>query len=92
MPLSYHDQIGLLKDIMVNHLEDLQGSVSECTQIGRLVKSLLANQEVHPELTPVLEEIYFYCQTGSRTKDLTGHIDSHQEHLSHWIGNIDQYT
>ncbi|GIN21693.1 MAG TPA: hypothetical protein DEO65_08010 [Bacillus bacterium] len=92
MSLSYQNQIDLLKDIMVNHLEDSQGSVSECRQIERLVKSLLTNQNIHHKLAPVLEEIYLYCQTGSQTADLESHIDSHQRHLSQWIGHIDQYT
>lgn len=92
LSLSYENQIELLKDIMVNHLEDSQGSVSECSQIGRLVKSLLANQQVDQQLTPVLQEIYTYCQTGSQSSDLESHIDEHQAHLSQWIGNINQFS
>ncbi|RST76446.1 hypothetical protein D4T97_006700 [Siminovitchia acidinfaciens] len=92
MSLSYENQIELLKDIMMNHLEDSQGSVSECSQIGRLVKSLLANQQVDHQLTPVLQEIYAYCQTGSRTPSLDSHINEHQEHLSQWIEDMDQFS
>lgn len=92
MSLSYKNQIQLLKDIMMNHLEDSQGSVSECSQIGRIVKSLLSNQQIDPKLTPVLEEIYSYCQTGTQIRDLDSHIDSHQEQLSQWIGNINQFS
>ncbi|GIN93055.1 hypothetical protein J6TS1_46590 [Siminovitchia terrae] len=92
MSLSYQDQIGLLKDIMVNHLEDSQGSASEYSQIGRLVKSLLANHQIDYQLAPVLEEIYLYCQKSFQTNDLERHIGDHQGHLSQWIGHIDQYS
>lgn len=77
---------------MVNHLEDSRGSISECGQIGRLVKSLLDNPQIDHQLTPVLEEIYLYCQKGFQTNDLESHIGDHQEHLSQWIGNINQYS
>ncbi|MBS4175974.1 YtzH-like family protein [Lederbergia citrea] len=92
MPLSHHDQVHLLQDILVNHLEDCCGSVSECEQLGRLVKSLLVNQSVAPEMQPLLENIYAYCQTGKNTADLDNHINAHQEELSQWVGQINNYS
>lgn len=76
----------------MNHLEDCCGSVSECEQIGRLVKSLLAKQPMSPDLEPVLMEIYDYCQKGSYTDDLDYHINTHQEQLSQWVGQIEHYS
>ena len=92
MSLSHQDQVNLLQDILVNHLEDCCGSVSECEQIGRLVKSLLANDSVSPELQPLLEEIYTYCQSGKNSSDLESHINAHQEELSQWVGQINSYS
>lgn len=92
MSLSYQDQVNLLQDILVNHLVDCCGSVSECEQIGRLVKSLLANDSVSLELQPLLEEIYTYCQSGKNSPDLESHINAHQEELSQWVGQINSYS
>ena len=92
MSLNYQHQFNLLQDILTNHLEDCCGSVAECEQVGRLVKSLIVNQEVEPKLIPVLEEIYTYCQTGKNTAQLDTHINTHQEQLSQWVGHINSYS
>ena len=92
MSLSHHHQIELLKDIMVNHMEDCCGSVSECEQLGRLVKSLLVSGKVPEEMEPLLGEIYEYCQAGQNSRELDHHINAHQEQLSRWVGQIDSYS
>ena len=92
MPIGHHHQVELLKDIIVNHLEDCCGSISECEQLGRLVNSLIEQQEVSPELLPVLDEIYAYCQVGIHSDNLNNHINAHQESLSQWVGHITSYS
>lgn len=92
MPLNHENQVQLLADILTNHMEDLGGSVSECEQIGRLIKSLLTNQQVAQDLQPILMDIYQYCQTGKNTQDLTQHINNHQDQLSQWVNDINIYS
>ena len=46
MPLSHEHQMSLLKDILTNHQTDCCGSVSECEQVERLVKSLMINMDI----------------------------------------------
>lgn len=92
MPLSYNDQLNLLKDILQNHLEDCCGSVSELEQIERLVKSLMVNENVHADVKNILNEVYNYGQNGKYTSDLDTHIESHQNVLSQWVDSIGQFS
>ncbi|HLU22821.1 MAG TPA: YtzH-like family protein [Bacillaceae bacterium] len=92
MSLNHQDQVNLLQDILVNHLEDCCGSVSECEQLGRLVKSLLTNSAVPSEMQPVLVDIYNYCQSGKNSPDLENHINTHQDELSQWVGQINSFS
>ena len=57
MPLSHHDQMTLLKDILNNHQVDCCGSVAECEQLERLVKSLMVNPNIHENIKPILQEV-----------------------------------
>ena len=92
MPLSQQHQVTILKDILTNHQSDCCGSVSECEQVERLVKSLLANGQVSEQIIPILNEIYTYSQNGINTDNLDNHINTHQNQLSSWVDSIDQYT
>lgn len=92
MSLNHYYQVQLLQDILVNHLEDCCGTVAECQQVGRLVKSLLVNDSIPADMRPLLEDIYSYCQTGYNTADLDNHINTHQEQLSQWVGEISSYS
>lgn len=92
MPLSQQHQVTILKDILTNHQSDCCGSVSECEQVERLVKSLLANGQVNQQIIPILNEIYTYSQNGKSTDNLDNHINTHQDQLSSWVDSIDQYT
>lgn len=92
MPLNYQDQINLLQDILSNHGEDCCGSVAECEQVERLVKSLMVNQNMTSEAKPVLQEIYNYSQHGKYTSDLDEHILANQENLSNWVDDIGQFS
>lgn len=92
MPLEQRDQMNLLKDILSNHQTDCCGSVSECEQLERLVKSLMVNGQVDHNVKNILEEIYTYSQNGIRTSELDAHIESHQQQLDGWVSEIDQYS
>lgn len=92
MPLSHSDQVTLLKDILSNHQTDCCGSVSECEQLERLVKSLMVNTQVDQNVKNILQEVYQYSQNGAQTNDLDNHILSHQDNLSQWVNNIDQFS
>ena len=78
MPLSQQHKVTILKDILTNHQSDCCGSVSECEQVERLVKSLLANGQVNEQIIPTLNEIYTYSQNGINTDNLDNHINTHQ--------------
>ncbi|RFU69735.1 YtzH-like family protein [Bacillus sp. V59.32b] len=92
MPLSHENQVSLLKDILSNHQSDCCGSVSECEQVERLVKSLMVNADINQNVKTVLEEIYRYCQNGINSSNLDAHITSHQNQLNTWIDDIDQFS
>lgn len=92
MPLDLQDQVTLLKDILSNHQTDCCGSVSECEQLERLVKSLMVNTQIDQNVKNILEEVYTYSQHGAQTADLEQHILSNQENLSQWVTNIDQFS
>ncbi|RFU66264.1 YtzH-like family protein [Peribacillus glennii] len=91
MPLSHENQIFLLKDILQNHQSDCCGSVSECEQVERLVKSLMVNTDVNENVRVILEEIYRYSQDGINSSDLDAHINSHQTDLNHWVDDIGRF-
>jgi hypothetical protein len=92
MPLSHQDQVTLLKDILTNHQTDCCGSVAECEQVERLVKSLMVNEQINQNVKNILEEVYVYGQHGAQTADLDQHILSNQENLNQWVSNIDQFS
>jgi hypothetical protein len=92
MPLSHGDQVTLLKDILSNHQTDCCGSVAECEQLERLVKSLMVNTQVDQTVKNILQEVSLYGQHGSQTADLDQHILSNQENLSQWVSDIGQFS
>lgn len=92
MPLQYQDQINLIKDILSNHQSDCCGSVSECEQLERLVKSLMTNNQINHQDTNTLSQIYSYSQGGVNSANLDQHIESHQQQLSQWVNNMDQFS
>ncbi len=92
MPLNHEYQMQLLRDILSNHQVDCCGSVAECEQLERLVKSLMVNTNINENIKPVLEEIYRYGQLGTYTQNLDEHITAHQQDLSSWVSSVNQYT
>ncbi|MFC7786996.1 YtzH-like family protein [Rossellomorea sp. GCM10028870] len=92
MPLNSQNQMQLLSDILSNHSTDCCGSVSECEQVERLVKSLMVNADIHENVKPVLQEIYQYSQSGISSPDLSNHITTNQENLSQWVTDMNSYS
>lgn len=92
MPLNEQDQINILKDIINNHQMDCCGSVSECEQLERLIKSLMVNNNINYNVKNILEEIYNYSKTGIYTNNLDHHIESHQKQLSQWVNDMNQFS
>lgn len=92
MPLCHQDQVTLLKDILNNHQTDCCGSVSECEQLERLVKSLMVNTQIDQNVKNILQEVYQYSHNGAGTADLDQHILSNQGNLSQWVNNIDSFS
>lgn len=92
MPLSHQDQVTLLKDILSNHQNDCCGSVSECEQVERLVKSLMVNTQLDQNVKSILQDVYDYGQHGAQTANLDHHIQSNQQNLSSWVQQMDQFS
>lgn len=92
LPLQTQDQVSLLKDILNNHQTDCCGSVAECEQLERLVKSLMVNTQIDQNVKSILQEVYDYSQNGTYTADLDQHILSNQDNLSQWVNNIDSFS
>ncbi|WP_456277950.1 YtzH-like family protein [Bacillus sp. AK128] len=92
MPLDFHHQISVLMDILSNQQLDCCGTVAECEQLERIVKSLLANEHVTTEAKNVLMDVYEYSQSGKYNQNLDEHILSHQQDLSQWIEDIHQLS
>lgn len=92
MPLNFHNQISVLMDILSNQQTDCCGTVAECEQLERLVKSLLVNENISSEAKNVLIDVYEYSQSGKYTQHLDEHILNHQQDLSGWIEDIHQLS
>jgi hypothetical protein len=92
MPINQQDQMNILKDILNNHQMDCCGSVSECEQLERLVKSLMVNGNVNNDVKNILGQIYSYSQNGIQATDLNSHIESHQQQLTQWVSDMEQYS
>ncbi|MET3697219.1 YtzH-like protein [Bacillus oleivorans] len=90
MPLNRLDQINLLKDILSNHTADCCGSVTECEQVERLVKSLMAQHNLDGNVIALLEEIYNYSQEGIQSSNLDSHITTYQPKLTQWVEEMNE--
>ncbi|KAA0549047.1 hypothetical protein FZW96_03800 [Bacillus sp. BGMRC 2118] len=92
MPLDLHNQISVLMDILSNQQTDCCGTVAECEQLERLVKSMLTNEHLSSEAKNVLMDVYQYSQNGKYSAHLDDHILSHQQDISRWIDDIHQLS
>ncbi|MDM5190375.1 YtzH-like family protein [Bacillus sp. DX4.1] len=92
MPINQKHQLEILKDILVNHQSDCCGTVSECEQLERLIQSLLVNDNVNSDVKAMLNDVYYYSQSGKYSPDLDNHISNNQEQLSQWISGMDSFS
>jgi hypothetical protein len=92
MPLGYNDQMSILKDILSNHQSDCCGTVSECEQIQRLIKSMLGNEITNEQVKSTLYNIYDYSQSAKNTQHLDQHIQTNQQNLSQWVSELDSLS
>ncbi|HWO96352.1 MAG TPA: YtzH-like family protein [Bacillus sp. (in: firmicutes)] len=92
MPLDYSDQMSILKDILSNHQSDCCGTVSECEQIERLIKSMLGNETTNEQVKNTLYNIYDYSQSAKNTQHLDQHIQTNQQNLSQWVSELDSLS
>ncbi len=92
LPIQYQDQVNLLKDILSDHQSECCGTVAECEQLERVIKSLMVHSNTNQQSKELLEDIYNYSQTGKYSASLDQHIESHQNQLSQWINDIDTYS
>jgi hypothetical protein len=92
VPLSHHDQVNLLKDILSNQQTDCCGSVAEYQQLERLIKSLMVNTSVDGNIKSILQDVYHYSQNGINTSDLEQHIQTNRDQLSQWVDDIGQFS
>lgn len=88
MPLNYQNQLSVLKDILSEHQSDCCGTVSECEQMERLAKSMLANAQTKEEVKKTLENIYYYSQTGKGSSELNQYIQTNQANLTQWMDEL----
>ncbi|MFD3445268.1 YtzH-like family protein [Microbacteriaceae bacterium 4G12] len=92
MPLNHEHQMAVLKDILADHQNDCCGTVSECEQLERIIKSLMANENINDDMKSMLNDVYYYSQSGQHSPDLDQHISNHQDQLSQWITGMDSFS
>ncbi|PFH91066.1 YtzH-like family protein [Bacillus sp. AFS088145] len=92
MPLNHEHQLTILRDILMNHQSDCCGTVSECEQLERLVQSLLTNDKITDDVKSMLNDVYYYSQSGKYSSDLDQHITNHQNQLSQWVTDFNTYS
>ncbi|WP_093216312.1 YtzH-like family protein [Sediminibacillus albus] len=93
MAPNVQNQLNLLYDLLSEQSEDCCGSVSECQQIQRLVKSMMAKQSIDdPLLQQLLPDIYNYGRQGELVQNLDSHIESHRDSLQQWVDAISPST
>jgi hypothetical protein len=92
MPLNHEHQMTILKDILTNHQSDCCGTVSECEQLERIIQSLMVNDQLDASVKSMLNDVYYYSQSGKYSADLDQHISNHQQQLSQWVSDFDQYS
>jgi protein associated with RNAse G/E len=58
----------------------------------RIIKSLMTNDNVADDTRTMLNDVYYYSQSGKYSPDLDQHISNHQNELSQWISGIDSLS
>lgn len=91
MTLTVADQLNLLHDLLDEQILESSGSVSEYQQIKRLVKTLIATNNISDEqMLQLLPEIYHYGLKGEVAQSLSEHITTNKENIETWKNAIQQ--
>lgn len=91
MTLTVADQLSLLHDLLDEQILESSGSVSEYQQIKRLVKTLIAKNNLTDEqMLQLLPEIYHYGLKGEIAQSLSEHIITNKENIETWKNAIQQ--
>lgn len=91
MSLQQEHLIMILKDILENQQKECCGTVSEYEQAKRLIKSLLMDENLDQKKKNILTEIYSYCQQADNSSNLDRHVEAHQNQLSQWVSEMNQF-
>lgn len=85
MSLSLNNQLTLLHDLLDEHAVYQTGDIHEYKQIKRIVRSLMAsNQVTNDELLQRLPEIYYYGIQGEQSHNLNELIGEYEKNLDDW--------
>ncbi|AXI08857.1 hypothetical protein CV093_08385 [Oceanobacillus sp. 143] len=91
MTLNVNNLLTLLQDILDEQAGDNTGEVSEYQQIKRLVKNMMANNQItDDQLLQLLPEIYNYGREGEIAQNVPEHITTNIDNIQTWISAIEQ--
>eukprot|EP00130_Batrachochytrium_dendrobatidis_P008687 XP_006683562.1 hypothetical protein BATDEDRAFT_93320 [Batrachochytrium dendrobatidis JAM81] len=91
MTLNVNNLLTLLQDILDEQAGDSTGEVSEYQQIKRLVKNMMANNQItDDQLLQLLPEIYNYGREGEIAQNVPEHITTNIDNIQSWISAIEQ--
>ena len=93
MTLNTNHLLTLLHDILDEQCVDCCAEVSEYQQIKRLVKNMMAKNEItDDQLLQLLPEIYNYGMQGENTNNVEEHITANKDNLETWMSAIQNTT
>ncbi|WP_066195079.1 MULTISPECIES: YtzH-like family protein [Gracilibacillus] len=89
MSLTTNHQLDLLHDLLSLQCEEGNGTISECEQISRLIRSLQQQESMqNTSLYALLATIDDYSSTGTNCSNLQQHIEKHQTVINEWLPQI----
>lgn len=93
MTLNTNHLLTLLHDILDEQCVDCCAEVSEYQQIKRLVKNMMANNQITDEqLLQLLPEIYNYGIQGENATNIEDHINENKTNIQSWMSAIENTT
>lgn len=85
MSLSLNNQLTLLHDLLDEQMIYQTGNINEYKQIKRIVKSIVAsNQITNEQLLALLPEIYYYGIQGEHAQNMNELIVDYGDSIDHW--------
>jgi len=91
MPISLNNQLTLLHDLLDEQAVYRTADINEYKQIKRVVRSLMASEQVtNEELLQLLPEIYYYGIQGEQAHNLDELICDNEHNLDYWKNVISQ--